>query len=130
MTDQPFAGYPQHYLLGIVDDHEAAHAAVEELEREGISDAQVLEGREGAEQLDSDGTSHGLFSTLLRTVEQHLSEMDHLGQYEQAVRSGASVVAAYGEDEDERARAIEVLERHDARFVNYFGALAVELVVR
>jgi hypothetical protein len=130
MTDQPFAGYPQHYLLGIVDDHDAAHAVVEELEREGISDAQVLEGSKGAEQLDSDGTSHGVFSTLMRTLEQGMSEMDHLGQYEEAVRNGSSVIAAYGEDEDERAKAIGILERHDARFVNYFGALAVELVVR
>ncbi len=129
-TDQPLAGYPEHYLLGIVDDQAEAAVAATELHQEGIEEVQVLTGKAGADLLDSDGSEHGLLATLLRTIEHIAAEIDHLGEYERAVREGAAVVAAYVEEEPSRERATEILRRHDARFVNYFGPLAVELVVR
>ena len=130
MSDQPFAGYPKHYLMGIVDDQQAATNAAERLREQGIEDVQVLKGTAGADSLDSDGSEHGIFAKLLRTVEHISAEIDHLGEYEKAVREGSAVVAAYVEEDATREAAIEILRKHDARFVNYFGAMTVELVVR
>ena len=128
MSDLPFEGYPRDHLVGIVDNDGAALAA--ELEQQGVPDVQILSGPEGAEVLDSDGSEHGLFGRLLRTVERVSAEIDHLREYERAVREGSTVVVALAKEEAVRERATEVFRKHNARFVNYFGSMTVELVVR
>ena len=130
MSDLPFEGYPRDHLVGIVDNHARATELAADLNRQGVADVQVLSGAEGAEILDSDGSEHGLFGRLLRTVERMSAEIDHLREYERAVREGAAVVVALAKEEPLREQATEVFRKHDARFVNYFGAMTVELVVR
>ena len=130
MSDLPFEGYPRDHLVGIVDDEAAANALAAELEQQGVAEVQVLTGAEGAEMLDSDGSEHGLFGRMLRAVERMSAEIDHLREYERAVREGSAVVVALAKEEPQRERATEVFRKHDARFVNYFGSMTVELVVR
>jgi len=130
MSDLPFEGYPRDHLVGIVDDQTAATALVSDLNQQGVVDVQILSGSEGAEALDSDGSEHGIFSKLLRTVERMSAEIDHLREYERAVLEGSAVVVALANEEPLREQATEVFRKHNARFVNYFGAMTVELVVR
>jgi hypothetical protein len=131
VPDEGFGGgYPRNYLLGIIDDRDAAIELVSGLQANDIDDVQLIEGQRGVDMLDSDGTKHGLFGTLRRAIEHQFAEVDHLSQYEEAVRGGSVVVAVYAEDEPMRQRATELLQARDARFVNYFGAMAVELLVR
>jgi hypothetical protein len=130
MSDLPFEGYPRDHLVGIVDNEAAATKLAAELNLQGVTDVQILSGEEGAEMLDSDGSEHGLFGRLLRTVERMSAEIDHLREYERAVREGSAVVVALAKEEPLRETATEIFRKHDARFVNYFGSMTVELVVR
>ena len=130
MSDLPFEGYPRDHLVGIVDSHAEATKLAADLNLEGVADVQVLSGPEGAEALDSDGSEHGLFGRLLRTVERMSAEIDHLREYERAVREGSTVVVALAKEDQVRERATETFRKHNARFVNYFGSMTVELVVR
>jgi predicted DNA binding protein len=129
MTEVDLQRYPRHYVLAIVDRAAEADTAATELEQLD-TEVQVLRGPEAAAALDSDGSQHGMFASLKRAVEHTFAEMDHLQQYEEAVRGGSSVLAVYAEDDAIRERVKDTLARHDARFVNYFGTMAVELVAR
>ncbi|MFN8638157.1 MAG: hypothetical protein U0360_01580 [Dehalococcoidia bacterium] len=124
-----FVGYPDRHLMGIVPTVEAERLA-RDLQHEGLDAPHVFLGEQGVQALDSGGAEHGLFSGLMRAVEQTFSEIDHLGPYSTALREGDAVVAVPAEDEDVRARALECFRAHDGRFVNYFGAMTVELLLR
>ena len=130
MSDVPFEGYPRDHLVGIVENEEAAKKLADELTQQGVPDVQILSGAEGAEVLDSDGSEHGVFGRLMRTVERMSAEIDHLREYERAVREGSAVVVVPAKEAPLREQATEIYRKHNARFVNYFGSMTVELVVR
>jgi hypothetical protein len=63
---------------------------------------------------------------ILQRLSNHLSEeTQFLDQYEEAVRNGQTVVAVKADGDDEVERAREVLQRHGAMNIRYFGRLAV-----
>ncbi len=124
-----FVGYPDKHLMGIVPTAEAEPLA-RNLQQSGFPEPHVFLGEQGVQALDSGGADHGLFSGLMRAIEQSFSEIDHLGPYSTALREGDAVVAVPAEDEDARARAVECFRAHDGRFVNYFGSMTVELLLR
>jgi hypothetical protein len=131
-SDQEFVGYPQGQVLAIIDDRSDASAVERELHSAGFSSdaVRVLIGEGDANKLDSDGTKHGAFATLLRGVEHLMSDVDHLAQYEGAIRGGAAVIAVHAPDEGPREQALEILRRHEGHFINYYGAMTVETLER
>ncbi|MEZ4503031.1 MAG: hypothetical protein R3C39_10435 [Dehalococcoidia bacterium] len=132
MTDTPFIGYPEGWLLAIVDDRTVAEAAATDIEALGVArdDMRVLSGERAAEAVDATGSEHGVFSTILRGIERSLSDVDHLTRYEQALHDGAAVLAIYAESDELRGRAVELLTGREARYANYFGTFTVETLVR
>jgi hypothetical protein len=98
----------------------------QELEQAGFAGSRPLLGDEAAETLDAKGERGGLLDKLVKSVQDHLSEQpDYLAQYEAEAREG-NVVLAVPVDERERAEAVkDVLQRHGARNIRYFGKLAV-----
>ena len=122
-------GYPTGWTLSVLDDHAAAAAAVRELESTGIpgSDLVAVSGPESAAQLKRLGTSTGLAARIRRAVQfVTMDQRPDLHVYELAVSQGHPVVAIRVADAERRRKAIAVLRRHGAHFINRFGAWATE----
>ena len=124
-----FIGYPTDYLMCAFDDHEEARRALDELSAAGFgADHELLSfvGRAGADELDSDGTKHGIIARFERLLQHSVEDEGHLGRYEQFVRDGSWVVAVHAPDEILRERALDIFRRHGAHTINFLGKMMVE----
>jgi hypothetical protein len=128
-TNDEFIADPTGHMIAVIDVWRRAELAEQALESEGFEEVRLYRGREGVRAIDSDGEQHGLANYLLRLVQHGLTDKDHLGEYEDAVRQGASVISfRVGDADEEHERAATILERAGARAVNYFGPFVVETV--
>ncbi len=128
MTSEGFQGYPENHVLAAFDSRADAAAALDDLREEGLSEDEVAvyAGEQGAEDIDSDGTSHGFGSVVVRSVQLILTDRDRLSEYEEAVEGGGVVIAAQAEDDDRKHLLSAVFQRHSGRDVRYYGTMTVE----
>lgn len=129
MARRAMITYPTQRLLGVVDDPEAARAAVAELVASGTApaDIELLAGPEGRERLGRLGPKPNWLSRVVR-VFQYLS-MDQLPDflmYEAAIGEGRTVVAIRVTGRERMLACRDVLVRHGAHFLNHFGRLWTE----
>ena len=129
--ENTFVGDPNHYMFGVFDTHDALQQAEQELTQGAFTPEQVkhYEGREGAHEIDSAGAEHGLGASLLRSVQHLFTNLDHLSEYEEAVREGKHVLAVHIDEGDQRDQALGVFQKHGARFVNYYGTAMTETLI-
>jgi hypothetical protein len=128
-----FIGYPVDRLLAVIDDPIDAAVIGAELTEGGIPsrDVSILRGTEGAERLDGTGASNGLRARLRRVVDFTIADqLVDMAWYEWAVRDGRVVIMIRVRGDGPRSTALEVLRRHGAHFINYYGRFATEEVVR
>jgi hypothetical protein len=119
--------YPTGRLLGVVDNPGPARDAAADLASGGFTDVDVLIGPDGLARITRLGPPPNLLSRAVRLF-QFLS-MDQLPDflvYEQAIRDGRAVLAVRVPDRAAMQRAVLVLERHRAHFLNHFGRLTTE----
>ena len=124
-----FINYPTNRLLAVVDDPAAAEAAVAELTAGGLPPAAIerLSGAADAARLDGLGGRHGRLSRVLRTVQfMTMDQMPDFLLYETAIGMGRTVLALREPDAERRRRAVEILRRHGAHFMNWYGRFATE----
>ena len=124
-----FIGYPTHWTLAVMDEAAEAEAAGAELLQAGIppDDVVVMAGHESIERMKHLGTSTGLPARLRRAVQfVTMDQLPDLHVYETALDDRHPVVGVRVADAAERRRAIEILLRHGAHFINRFGAWATE----
>ena len=119
--------YPHDHVLGIIDDHDKADAALAALSKHGVpeEDITVLTGEEGAVRIDAQGTRHGLLARFLRAIQ--FATMDALPdaeEYERAALRGSYVIAIRSHSIERRDLAHRTLNEHGAHFINYYGKLA------
>jgi hypothetical protein len=128
MTSEGFQGYPENHVLAAFDSRADAAAALDDLREEGLAEDEVAvyAGEDGADEIDSDGTSHGLGSTIIRSVQGILTDRDRLVEYEEAVEQGGVVIAAQSEDDERKHLLAAVFKRHGGHDVHHFGAMTVE----
>ena len=122
-------GYPTDWTLAVMDDAVEAEAAGAELLQEGISsdDVIVMAGHESIERMKRLGTSTGLPARLRRAMQfVTMDQLPDLHVYETALDDQHAVVGVRVADRVQRRRAIEILRRHGAHFINRFGAWATE----
>lgn len=131
-SDRSFPGYPEGYVLAAFDDPAKANEAIARVGTLGINAADIVKyaGAEGARILDSDGSHHGLFAMFERAVEWVMTDEDHLAQYEERAKEGATVVGVHAPDEQLRHGATDVLLDLGATDVKHFGKLQVEVIRR
>jgi hypothetical protein len=127
MADTDIILYPHDHILGIIDDHEKADAALADLNQRGVAeqDITVLTGEEGAARIDAHGTRHGLLTRFLRAIQ--FATMDALPDaedYEQAALRGNFVLAIRVHGTEQRDLVHKTLREHGAHFINYYGKLA------
>jgi hypothetical protein len=117
---------PNNHVLAVISGTIAARQAAETLAREGFPDAEVFEGTEFAEKVDAKGNNSGLVAKVVKSVEDHLSdETNYLMQYEEEARRGNEVIAVPVPKKEDAEKIRDILIRHNARNVRYFGHLAV-----
>lgn len=128
-TSNEFLADPTGHMIAVIDVWKQAEQAEAALEAEGFEEVRLYRGGEGARALDSDGERHGLGSYLLRLVQHGLTNKDHLGEYEEAARQGASVISFLVDSSDGRREHAEaILAQAEARAINYFGPVVVETI--
>jgi hypothetical protein len=122
-------GYPTNRMMAVIDDPTEAAAALAALRSSGIAtrDLEILRGPEGADRIDATGNVQGGLGRIRRWVDFTL--MDQLvdfATYEFALRDGRAVVMVRVEGEAKKAAVLDVLRRHGAHFINYYGRFATE----
>jgi hypothetical protein len=116
-------------MMAVIDDPPSAAAALAELRATGIltHDLEILRGPEGADRVDGTGDVKGGLGRIRRWVDFTL--MDQLvdfATYEFALRDGRAVVMVRVEGDTRKRAVLDVLRRHGAHFVNYYGRFATE----
>ena len=121
-------GYPTGWTLSVLDDPTDAGAAARDLETAGVApdDLVVLTGADAA-GLERLGSSAGLSGRLRRGLQfMTMDQLPDLHVYELAIEQGHAVLGIRVGDAAARRKAIDVLRRHGAHFINRFGAWATE----
>lgn len=128
-TNDEFIADPTGHILAVIDSWEEAERAEAALEAEHFEEVRLYRGGEGVQAIDSEGEGHGLGAYLLRLLQHGLTNKDHLGEYEEATKQGASVVSfKVGSEEGHRERGEQILKSAGARAINYFGPVVVETI--
>ena len=119
--------YPSGWTLAVLDDHDAAEAAVGALAATGIDAEDLVVIDAGGTGLDRLGSSAGLAGRLRRVMQfMTMDQLPDLHVYELALEQGKPVVGVRVPDSEARRKAIAILQRQGAHFINRFGAWATE----
>jgi hypothetical protein len=132
-TDRPrvnhcgFVVRPKNAVLAIVasdrlDDCAAALAAV----GVDLSRVDVLQGQAGADILDFDGTEHGLWAHVVRTLQKLGSASNERENYARALRDGQSVFIVPVLGHAEADACARVLHEHGGRRILHLSAYVAE----
>jgi hypothetical protein len=121
--------YPTDRLLGVLDDPASADALLRDLAASGFgADAvDVLVGATGRDRLARLGARPGPLSRLVRVFQfMTMDQTPDFLVYERALRDGRAVVAVRAAGRDAMLPASDVLRRHGAHFLNWFGRFMTE----
>jgi hypothetical protein len=121
--------YPTNRLLGVVDDPAAVTPITRALAEAGVpADAvDVLVGEAGVDRLGRLGARASPLSRLVRLVQfMTMDQTPDFLVYERALRDGRAVLAVRARGRDGMLPAADVLRRHDAHFLNWFGRFVTE----
>lgn len=126
-----YTPYPTNRVLGTVGDAGNAEAAIEALLQAGFDrkDIDILHGEEDLERLDRAGAKSGFLRQFRRTVTRPFTafeEFRHLTHDIEEVRAGRFVVMVTAKRRDQRIAAADILNRHGAGFVEFYGRWAWE----
>ena len=119
-------------LMAVLDNDDAASAAMAALAREGFTGEAVLmlRGDRNADRIDSLGNVGGLWARGRRLLSFTLADqMVDLAVYVAALRDGRTVLSVLAPSGDARQRARRALTGAGAHFVNFFGRFATEDIV-
>ena len=126
-----FISYPTHRVVGTLPDATQAREVVEALLAAGFeaSDIDILHGEHALHRLDPTGAEHGWLAQVQRTlirIAGPTEEFAHLRHYVDDVRAGHVVVMILASARRTRELAADVLNRHGAEFVGFYGRWTYE----
>lgn len=121
--------YPDNSLIGIIDRYSDARAALNDLKESGFPEDEIgiLCGAEGAKEVDADGSEHGVLGKIAQIVRE-FGDVDnaHKETHEKALREGHFLVAVRAKEEEERKRALNILNLNNAHFINFYSPWVIE----
>jgi hypothetical protein len=121
--------YPDNSLIGIIDKYVDARAALKDLRDAGFGEDEtgILCGAEGAKEVDADGSEHGVIGKIAHVVRE-FGDVDnaHKEVHEKALRSGHFLIAVRAKEEEERKRALNILNLNNAHFINFYSPWVIE----
>jgi hypothetical protein len=121
--------YPTNRLLGVLDDPAGADALVRDLAAAGFPGeaVEVLVGDAGRERLARLGARPSPLSRVVRVFQfMTMDQTPDFLVYERALLDGRAVLAVRAAGRDAMLPASEVLRRHGAHFLNWFGRFMTE----
>ena len=121
--------YPTDHLLGVIDDAARAAEAASVLIANGFrpGDVTILRGEEGMERLAPSEGVRGIWTKLVRAVQYTtMDQMPDFPAYVAALKDGRVVVAVHARSRRRLLLARDILERHGAHFLNFFGRYSTE----
>ena len=127
--DRSMIRYPLDWLLAVIDDPAAGHAAARALVIAGFAEdeVKVLEGATADGSLADLPTSAGAVGQLIRLIQFiSMDQTPDLRLYEAALDDGRAIVAVHCSDRDRQLVARDILAGHGAHFQNHFGRFATE----
>jgi uncharacterized protein (TIGR02246 family) len=126
-----FIAYPTNRVVGTVGNAEDGRAAIDALLQAGFheEDIDILHGEEDLKRLDPSRVEEGFLAqfqrTLVRTVEP-FEEFKYLTHHREDVRAGRFVIMVLAKRRLQRIVAADILNRHGAEFVGFYGRWAWE----
>jgi uncharacterized protein (TIGR02246 family) len=124
-----FVGYANR-VVGTLADADSARAAIGALLKAGFArgDIDMLHGEEDLHRLDPTGVHHGFFAQFQRTIGRvfELEESKHLTHLLDDIRAGRFVIMVLAKRRGQRMLASDILHRHGAEFVGFYGRWAWE----
>lgn len=125
---QTLQRHPVRHVFGVVDRSEEVKEILEDLSRHGVAkdDVQVV----GEDQDDNEDTSapdhHGVSEGVTHAVEMLSEEHEFNELYQSHVEAGRCLVGISVSRAIHKEAAQDILHRHGAHFINYYGRLVVE----
>jgi uncharacterized protein (TIGR02246 family) len=125
-----YISYPTNRVVGTVADDGKARTAIDALLRAGFAreDIDILHDEKDLKRLDPTGAEHGFFAQFQRTLIRalDLEEFKHLTHHVDDVRAGRFVIMVLAKRRAQRIVAADILHRHGADFVEFYGRWACE----
>jgi hypothetical protein len=121
--------YPQHYLLAVYPNFEAAEQASLKLSSTGLGERDVIAvpGAEVVQYVEQHMAKHGLWGALMTELSRKIgTEAVYADQDLARAKSGAAFVAAHCPTEPDKARAWSVLEPTHPVVARYYSPGGVE----
>jgi len=132
-TDQPRVNQPgfvavhQNSILAIVPDGRLDESTAA-LAEEGVDLARVdvLQGEIGAGILDFDGTEHGFWAHVVRTMQKLGTSSNERENYAAALRNGEALIVIPVHDDIGVKVYSRILDEHDCRRIIHCGKYSAE----
>jgi hypothetical protein len=123
-----FLTYPIHKVVSVFENPDDVVAAVEELKSHGFKedDIEAFCGVKGEERMDFEGTRHGVWTTLLRTLQHVGPDRTYMERYEKHLHDGHCMIMVSVTNKGRKESAAAVLHRHTSERVTYFGLLMAD----
>lgn len=122
-----FISYPTYCVVGVVDDKLEAEAMMEDLAAAGLrGNVSVLQGPEGADEIDASGSHHGLRARIVRLVQFTTMDGEHSRRYESEARAGHWVIMVHLDGQEEAESIRRMMKAHGGHFINWYGRFHFE----
>ena len=121
--------YPQHYLLAVYPNFEAAEQAMAKLSATGlgVGDVIAVPGAEVVQYAEEHLAKHGLWGALMTELSRKIgTEAVYADQDLARAKNGAAFVAAHCPTESDKAKAWTVLEPTHPLVARYYAPGGVE----
>jgi uncharacterized protein (TIGR02246 family) len=125
-----YISYPTNRVVGTVADDGKARTAIDALLRAGFArqDIDILHDEKDLKRLDPTGSERGFLAQFQRTLIRalDLEQFKHLTHHVDDVRAGRFVIMVLAKRRAQRIVAADILHRHGADFVEFYGRWACE----
>jgi hypothetical protein len=130
--DHDFIWYPDNDVLAVIGDCQEAERAVQAIRDLGFGedDVHLASGDDWVQTFSATGKPAGNLARLVRFFQRISSDVvySNMRLYEQAVRQGQAVIMVHLTGRERLDEVSQILVKHGAQNVNFFGPLAVERV--
>lgn len=124
--------HTDHFLIGVLDDQASANDAADALRKADWNDEdfKLFHGEEAinsAEEHPEATEEHQSLAKRVAIIARDLSSNEGglAAEYEEEMRKGHHLLAIYTPNSEHEDRAQEILQSHDAHYVECFGSWSI-----
>lgn len=127
-TVQTLQRHPEKHVFGVVDRSEEVKEILEDAFRHGVAKDEVqVVGEDQDDNRDRPApVQHGVREGVTRAVDMLSEEHEFNELYRSHVEAGRCLVGISVSRAIDKEAAQDILQRHGAHFINYYGPLVVE----